>query len=163
MRPTDKARFAGALLATAEVYGREVSAGLAELYFRDLAAYPVEEVLDALTRHRRDPVRGQFFPKPADLIAQLTADNAAQALSAWSEVRTLAANCRAAHSGDPVTEQVVADMGGWMRFGFARERDWPFVQREFIERYEARRKIGPRTAFPPRTTSRERINDGTSL
>lgn len=41
------------------------------LYFRALSEYPLDAVRGALDAHVKDPQRGRWFPKPADLIAQL--------------------------------------------------------------------------------------------
>lgn len=41
------------------------------LFFRLMAAYPIETIRAALNDHLRDPQRGRFFPTPADLIAQI--------------------------------------------------------------------------------------------
>lgn len=41
------------------------------LYFRALAEHPLAAVRAALDAHVKDPQRGRWFPKPADLIAQL--------------------------------------------------------------------------------------------
>lgn len=41
------------------------------LYFRALAEYPLAAVRAALDAHVKDPQRGRWFPRPADLIAQL--------------------------------------------------------------------------------------------
>ena len=82
---------------------------------------------------------------------------------AWPEMRRLVTNCRAAKSVDALTERVVADMGGWTRFGFTPERELPFLEREFIERYEIlmHRHSMARVALPPGAASGERIEDGT--
>jgi hypothetical protein len=136
MEPSDKKQFAEALIATGELYDKDISVALAEIFFIDLKEYSINQVIDALGEHRKDPKRGQFFPKPADLIDKLTIDTHALALAAWPEVERLAANSAAAVSDDPVTEVVVSEMGGWSRFGKAQYREYPFLQREFIERYE---------------------------
>lgn len=41
------------------------------MFFRALAAYPLEDVRAALDAHVKDPQRGRFMPLPADVIAQL--------------------------------------------------------------------------------------------
>ncbi|MDE1011118.1 MAG: hypothetical protein OSB38_36205 [Paraburkholderia fungorum] len=41
------------------------------LFFRALAAYPLDIVRAAIDAHVKDSQRGQFAPKPADLIAQI--------------------------------------------------------------------------------------------
>jgi len=41
------------------------------MFFRTLAHLPVEAVQRALDAHVRDPQRGRFFPKPADVLSQI--------------------------------------------------------------------------------------------
>lgn len=45
--------------------------GQATMFFRALAAYPIEVVRRGLDAHVKDPVRGRFAPVPADVIAQI--------------------------------------------------------------------------------------------
>lgn len=58
------------------------------MFFRALAAHPLEAVQAALDAHVKDPQRGRWFPKPADLIAQLQGlasdDGRPGAEEAWS-------------------------------------------------------------------------------
>lgn len=140
MKNSDKRAFAQALIATGEVYDKEITQAKADIYFIDMTEFTVEQVIQAMAAHRRDPDRGRFFPKPADLIAKIEGEVHGQALSAWPEVERLAANSSEAISQNPITEIVVREMGGWQRFGRAEYREYPFLQREFVERYETYRQ-----------------------
>lgn len=139
MNTQDKRTFAEALIATGEVYGKEISAAMAEMFFLDLAEFAIGDVVSAMAEHRRDPHRGQFFPKPADLIAKLRIDPHEQALAVWPEVERLASNIELADGrcGDDVARIAVNQMGGWSRIGRATYRELPFLQKEFLERYES--------------------------
>lgn len=53
------------------------------MFFRTLASLPVETVQKALDAHVRDPQRGRFFPKPADVLAQIP-DTRPGADEAWA-------------------------------------------------------------------------------
>jgi hypothetical protein len=53
------------------LYDREVPVALKKLYFEDLGELTDEELRAAARAHRRDPERGRFFPKPADLLAKV--------------------------------------------------------------------------------------------
>ena len=53
-------------------YNRDISMEIGRMYWEDLQTFSDDE-LDAMVRaHRRDPDKGQFFPKTADLIAKAT-------------------------------------------------------------------------------------------
>ncbi len=95
MIQSDFDQFASALDATMSYYDKPISADMTSLFFDDLADYPLEAVLAGLKLHRRNPERGQFTPKVADVVREvqnflkrkwLTADEAwAKALIASDE------------------------------------------------------------------------------
>ena len=68
MIDTDRERFATALLATFEVYGKELSDMVVKVWWASLKPHNIDDVCSALTKHISDPERGQFPPKPADVI-----------------------------------------------------------------------------------------------
>jgi hypothetical protein len=61
---------AALLDATYALYGKSLPAQAKAVYFNALAHWPLETVRTALNAHVRDAQRGQFAPKPADLVAQ---------------------------------------------------------------------------------------------
>lgn len=136
MEQSDKAEFSKAFLALGELYNREITPSLLGMYFEDLADYSIGAILSALRGHRRDPARGQYFPKPSDIIEKLQGGAREQAQQAWPEVIRLAANSRAAKSQNPITEAVVAQMGGWLRIGKTDHGQFEWLQKEFVERYQ---------------------------
>ena len=165
MEMTDKIRFAQALVATAELYGKEISKGLAELYFQDLAAYPIDDVLTALTRHRRDPTRGQYWPKPADLIRQLDGDPESRAMQAWTTVWQAVGRVGTYQTvvfDDPLIHAVVEEMGGWLAFGQFTEEEQPFRAQEFVKRYRAYQASRRRPPYPPKLIGRTEHTNATA-
>ena len=73
-----------ALLMPAQPLGGTAKA----MYFRALGAASLDDVRAALDAHVKDPQRGRWFPKPADLVAQLDGlaadDGRPGADEAWS-------------------------------------------------------------------------------
>lgn len=65
-----------------------LTAGAKVLFFRSLQEYPFEYVAGAMAAHIKDPSRGQFVPKPADLIYQiegaLSSDSRPGVEEAWA-------------------------------------------------------------------------------
>lgn len=51
--------------------GQALTGGQKAMFFRALAAYPLEEVRAGLDAHIKHPDRGRFLPMPADVIAQI--------------------------------------------------------------------------------------------
>ena len=126
-------KFAEVLLAAGAVHNRTVDEFLVRVYLRALEPHDIGLCADVVAELIRSH---KFFPKPADIIERLEGAAHSRALAAWPEVERLAGNYRNAKSDDVLTESVVAQMGGWQRFGMAESREWPFLQKEFVDRYE---------------------------
>ena len=67
--PKEFAMFAKLLEETASLYNQKLSASQIRTYWTDLAAYSLDAVAQGLKRHRLDPDRCQFMPKPGDIVA----------------------------------------------------------------------------------------------
>lgn len=85
---SDKQRFSNMMDDLALIYGREVTPALKRIYWDDLSACRIDILEAAASAHRKDSERGRFFPKPADLIAQVEkaspGDGRADSDEAWS-------------------------------------------------------------------------------
>lgn len=64
-------QFVELLDAAYSLHGKTLPATAKALFFRSLASYPLAVVRAAIDAHVKDSQRGQFPPKPADLIAQI--------------------------------------------------------------------------------------------
>ena len=63
-------KFAVLMKSLCALYSRELTTDVVRMYWEDLNEFTWEQV-DAMAKaHRRDPDRGRFFPKPADLLAK---------------------------------------------------------------------------------------------
>ena len=108
------------------------------MWWLALKPYDLPTVIDAFNRHLCNPDAGQYPPKPADLVKLLAGSTQDRALRAWSKVD------RAVHQvgsyksvafNDPLIHRVLHDMGGWIALGQKTEDEWPFVAKEFDNRY----------------------------
>lgn len=61
--------FGQVLRDTMSVYDRSVSEDALRVWWAALENYSLEQIRGGLTRHLRDPERGRFPPKPADVVA----------------------------------------------------------------------------------------------
>ncbi|MBK1699761.1 hypothetical protein [Thiococcus pfennigii] len=68
---SDKLRFSALMDDLGLLYDKPVTADLKRLYWEDLGSLPIEAIEQASRSHRRDPGRGRYFPRPADLLAKL--------------------------------------------------------------------------------------------
>ena len=142
MTPEDKKRFAAVLAGIADYYGKKLSGGVIELYWQGLQQYDLPAIERAFWEHARCPDSGQFMPKIADVVRILLGRTEDQAARAWAKVDS-AVRRVGTHSDvvfdDPTIHRVVHDMGGWILLGQKSETEWPFVGKEFQNRYRGYR------------------------
>lgn len=74
MQPDDFDNFARVLDAAYSLHSKSLTADARSLFFAALGKYSLAEVRKAFSAHISDPQRGQYAPKPADLIAHLSGD-----------------------------------------------------------------------------------------
>lgn len=88
MQANDFDNFARVLDAAYSLHSKSLSADARSLFFAALSDYSLADVRRAFSAHIKDPERGQYPPKPADLIAQLRpapeSDGRPGADEAWS-------------------------------------------------------------------------------
>jgi hypothetical protein len=73
MQAGDFQGFSEVLEAVLDLYGKPISGMATQVWWEALKPYELPAVRQALSRHVQDPERGQFVPKPADVIRVLTA------------------------------------------------------------------------------------------
>ena len=155
--------FAKTLVAAGLIHNREIDSIVIDIYIESLKGYDIGGCTQALKRLMST---SKFMPKPADIIEILEGDVHGKALSAWPEVMLLARNSAEARSANEITQSVVLDMGGWKRFGHAQYSEHPFLQREFVDRYETYSKTptllekAKRAQLGTRTNKTMRISHG---
>lgn len=71
MSENDYDEFATLLDAVYALHGKSLNAPAKALFFRAMEIFPLETIRVAMNAHVRDAGRGQFPPKPADLITQI--------------------------------------------------------------------------------------------
>lgn len=88
MQPDDFDNFARVLDAAYSLHSKSLTADARSLFFAALGKYSLADVRKAFSAHISDPQRGQYPPKPADLIAQMqgdyTKDGRPEAPEAWA-------------------------------------------------------------------------------
>lgn len=144
--------FAKTLLAVADYYGKELSTGVVDLYWQGLREYDLEAVRRALWAHARNPDTGQFMPKIADVAKVMQGRTSDQAAVAWSKVDQAVRRVgtyQCVVFDDPVIHRVIADMGGWTLIGAKDDKEWPFVAKEFENRYRGYRMRDETPEYPP--------------
>jgi hypothetical protein len=152
MTQDDYEEFAGMVGAITELYGRAASEFAITIWWGALRQYDLTAVRQAFDRHVRNPDTGQFAPKPADLIRMMGGTTQDSALVAWSKVdRALrvVGPYRSVVFDDPLIHRVLVEMGGWVSLGGKAEQEWPFVGKEFENRYRGYRMRNERPDYTP--------------
>jgi hypothetical protein len=152
MTQDDYEEFAGMVGAITELYGRAASEFAITIWWGALRQYDLTAVRQAFDRHVRNPDTGQFAPKPADLIRMMGGTTQDSALVAWSKVdRALrvVGPYRSVVFDDPLIHRVLVEMGGWVSLGGKMEQEWPFVGKEFENRYRGYRMRNERPDYTP--------------
>lgn len=135
--------FAQMMLAAAEAYGKKMSRALLEMLFNDLSQYTVEQVQQAFTAHRRDPINGRFFPITADFVKHIEGMPVDVANQAWMTVyRAIKQHGRwqTVCFDDPAIHAAIASMGGWIKLCGNNDDEMVFAQKDFLRLYGAASK-----------------------
>lgn len=148
----DMQRFLTILTGIADYYGKTLSEGVQDLYWQGLRQYDIGAVEKALWEHTQSPDNGQFMPKIADVSRNLQGRTQDQAALAWSKVDS--AIRRVGTYSDVVFDdltihRVIADMGGWIKFGTQTDEEWPFTSNHFQSRYRGYKMRGEVPEYQP--------------
>lgn len=149
----DRLRFAKAIAALHEYYGKPVSEAVVELYWQGLYQYTNEQLETAVMRHIQNPDNGQWMPKVSDLVKMMAGSTQDAALMAWNKVERAISGVgthRSVAFDDPIIHVVLEDLGGWIDLGQTLEKDLPFVRKRFEEiyrSYKARQEIPPHKPY----------------
>lgn len=152
MLTKDRTRFITLLTGIADYYGKELAITTLGLYWEGLRQYDLEAVERALWAHTQNPDSGQFMPKIADVTKMLQGRTGDQAAIAWSKVDTALRGVGTYADvvfDDSIIHRVLADMGGWVPLGTKTEDDWPFIAKEFMNRYRSYRERGETPDYQP--------------
>lgn len=157
MQNEDKRAFFDLMMAAGEVYGREVTQPMAAIYFSALANVSIEQVQAAMMAHMQNPDSGQFFPKPADIIKQMTGTTKQQdaaiedkAAIAWAcierDIRRIG-SYGTLKLDDKQALATVKAMGGWQSICQTEISKMEWKRKEFMRMYETFERM-PLDALP---------------
>lgn len=149
-----KRRFATLLTGLADYYKQDISRAVLGLYWEGLRQFDYNAVEKACWAHTQNPDSGMWMPKVADIVKMVSGRTDDQAKVAWAKVdravRSVPGVGASVAFDDPLIHRVIADMGGWASFGNKKEDEWPFVAKEFENRYRGFRARGEVPAYPHR-------------
>jgi len=136
----DAVRFKAKMAALGELYGKECTKTLADMYWAALKDFSDEEVHRAIESGILVWTCFGRLPTPAEIVGQITRDGADHALSAWEQLQEgvhRAGTYQSVHFEDGKIARVIQLMGGWETVC-----QWPmdeiqFRRKEFMDSYKA--------------------------
>ncbi len=150
MERADKREFLAILYRTADAYERKLTEGAVDFYWDALREVTtLQQVKDGITRHARDGQRGQFMPKPADVLRffQVPAEDLAS--RAWRKAESAVHQVGSYASpvfDEPEIHLTIQDLGGWPQFCLTEgDRSWEFLRRDFMQIYAGYKRSGYKT------------------
>lgn len=149
----EKRRFASLIVALADYYSKSASKGVIAMYWEGLRQYDYEAVEKAAWAHTQLPDEsGRWMPLVSDFNKMLAGRTSDQGQIAWSKVdravRTIGSYADIAFD-DPIIHRVIQEMGGWVHLCHKEEKEWPFVAKEFVTRYQAYKMTGETPEYAP--------------
>lgn len=143
MTGKDRSEFVTIIISAGELYGKVPTDGAIALYWQALRSLSLDQLKTGISRHIADSERGQFMPKPADILRWFQRQQK-PALIAWSEVEQTMARLgsyQTVQFEDGTTNAVIRDMGGWPWL-CSQDIAEPWTQKEFERRYQAYQQRG---------------------
>ena len=151
MNIEDKPPFFKLIANVYAFYRQDFSEFAGSVWWQAMQPFDFPAVADALNRHCINPDSGQFMPKPADAVRMLKGSSLDSSMIAWSWVDKGIRQVGTYESvvfHDALIHRVVTDMGGWIALGTKTEDEWPFVAKEFQNRYKGYSSRNERPEYP---------------
>ncbi|MFD0669699.1 DUF6475 domain-containing protein [Ramlibacter sp. MAHUQ-53] len=121
-------------------YGKDASPFALSVWWQACEPFAFEQVAKAITAHAMDPERGQFAPKPADVVRQLAGTATDRAMLAWGKAHSAMGSVGAYSDvvfDDPAIHAVIEDLGGWPKVCRWPVDELSYLQHRFCESYRA--------------------------
>lgn len=152
----ERRRFAALMTALSDYYKSDISKASAGIYWEGLKQYDYPAIEKACWAHTQLPDEaGRWLPRNSDIIKMIEGSTVDQAAIAWTKVDT-AVRTRGTWDDvvfdDALIHRVIADMGGWVLVGSKGDDEWPFVGKEFQQRYRGFRMRDQLPDYPPKLT-----------
>lgn len=140
MNQAQKAKFIDVLTGVHDFYNKDMSKFAVTVWMQACETFDVEQVTKALSAHLMDAERGQFMPKPADIVRQLQGTSTDRSLIAWGKVMDACARVGAYSSvcfDDGLIHAAIEDMGGWVKLCRSNTDELGYLQKRFCDTYKA--------------------------
>lgn len=162
MNQSDREKVLEVLTGVHDFYGKEMSTFAGQVWMQALAAFEREQITKALSAHLMDADRGQFMPKPADIVRQLQGTATDRSLIAWGKVLDAIQRVGAYQSvvfDDGAIHAAISDMGGWVKVCRTTHDELPFVQKRFTDAHKTY-TTRPDLAYPAKLIGESEQTNG---
>lgn len=144
-----------------DFYGKDMSEFALKVWMQACKTFATDQVSQAISAHLMDPEKGQFMPKPADIVRQLQGTQTDRALVAWGKVFDAMQRVGAYADvcfDDGLIHLAIEDIGGWVNLCRMDFEELPHTQRRFCDSYRAYVRRGE-TKFPSRLIGESSMNN----
>lgn len=141
MNDSDKKAFAELMVGNGEMYNKQVSKSLMQIYFDTLIDYSIDDLRVGFSKHSLDSKNGSFFPKPADIVRHLQSDKINtedKAALAWNQIVREIRRVGAYGSlklDDKQALAAIKAVKSWKDLCAMPEKDLTWAKKEFIANY----------------------------
>jgi Domain of unknown function (DUF6475) len=140
MQPSEKDECLKLVSAILDYYKQPLSPFVLAVWWEGCKIYSLDQVSKALTRHATDPEHGQFAPKVADIVKQLSGTVTDRSAIAWGKVFSAMSSVGAYTDvvfDDPAIHAAIEDLGGWPKVCRGETKDLGYLMHRFCEFYKA--------------------------
>lgn len=145
MTQIDKQKLGEILSGVHDFYGKEMTRFAVQVWMEAFKGFDHEQVSKAFSAHLMDAERGQFMPKPADIVRQLQGTKTDRSLLAWGKVLEAMQKVGAYQSvvfDDPAIHAAVQDIGGWISMCRTETKELSYLEKRFCDSYKAYAGLG---------------------
>lgn len=135
---TNRDQFIKNLLGMAELFDKELSVTLQDLYWKLFKDSVEDDEFEEMCG--RAAVTLKFWPKPAELLGFIQGSEEAQALEAWETLFNAIQRIGPYDSirfQDPRITRAVESLGGWQGVCLWENKDLGYKRHEFLRTYQA--------------------------
>lgn len=140
MNKAEREKFLDVLAGVHDFYNKDLSKFAVAVWMQACENFDVEQVTKALSAHLMDAERGQFMPKPADVVRQLQGTNTDRSLIAWGKTLDALQRVGAYTSvcfDDGIIHAAIEDLGGWVKLCRSNTDELGYLQKRFCDAYKA--------------------------
>lgn len=140
MNQTEKQSFFSMLSDVMSYYKQDTSEFMLNVFWDACKGVEYEQVCKAINSHVKDPDKGQFAPKVADIVRLLVGTKSDRGALAWGRVYESLCSVGAYTDvcfDDPAIHAAIADCGGWVKMCRSDIEELSYLQHRFCQSYQA--------------------------